>query len=69
MPEHQKRPAKWGEVRDRLIAVCEDAQQQRATATTHTPCCSSHRVDMNCETYRRTHFVEVGPCCAAWTDD
>lgn len=33
---------------------------------THTPCCSAHGVDMDCERYRRTHFVEVGPCCGAW---
>lgn len=33
---------------------------------THHPCCSSHGVDMTCEQYRRTHFVEVRPCC---TDD
>jgi hypothetical protein len=31
---------------------------------THTPCCSSHGVDMTCERYRRTHFVEVRPCCS-----
>lgn len=30
---------------------------------THTPCCSAHGVDMDCETYRRSHFVEVRPCC------
>ncbi len=30
---------------------------------THTPCCSSHGVDMTCEKYRRTHFVETRPCC------
>lgn len=33
---------------------------------THHPCCSSHGVDMTCERYRSTHFVEVRPCC---TDD
>lgn len=32
---------------------------------THAPCCSAHGKDMNCERYRRTHFVEVGNCCAA----
>jgi hypothetical protein len=31
---------------------------------THRPCCSAHGVDMTCERYRRTHFVEVRPCCA-----
>jgi hypothetical protein len=30
----------------------------------HDPCCSSHGVPMDCERYRRTHFVEVRPCCA-----
>lgn len=29
----------------------------------HEPCCSSHNVTMSCENYRRTHFVEVRPCC------
>lgn len=33
--------------------------------TTHTPCCSAHGRDMTCRNYRRTHFVEVRPCCAA----
>lgn len=28
----------------------------------HFPCCSSHKIDMCCACYRRTHFVEVGPC-------
>lgn len=31
----------------------------------HSPCCSSHGLPMTCERYRRTHFVEVRPCCAA----
>lgn len=30
----------------------------------HDPCCSSHGVPMSCERYRRTHFVEVRPCCS-----
>lgn len=30
----------------------------------HSPCCSSHGVPMTCERYRRTHFVEVRPCCS-----
>jgi len=30
----------------------------------HNPCCSSHNVRMLCENYRRTHFVEVRPCCS-----
>lgn len=30
----------------------------------HDPCCSSHGVPMTCERYRRTHFVEVRPCCS-----
>lgn len=36
--------------------------------TTHNPCCSSHGVNMTCETYRRTHFVEVGACCGKWVE-
>lgn len=35
-----------------------------APEPTHRPCCSSHGVDMTCERYRRTHFVEVRPCCS-----
>ena len=31
----------------------------------HNPCCSAHGIDMSCEHYRWTHFVEVRPCCAA----
>ena len=31
---------------------------------THDPCCSSHGVPMDCARYRRTHFVEVRPCCS-----
>lgn len=34
-------------------------------APTHFPCCTAHGVDMTCAQYRRTHFVEVRPCCAA----
>jgi hypothetical protein len=30
----------------------------------HAPCCSAHNVPMSCERYRRTHFVEVRPCCS-----
>ena len=29
----------------------------------HDPCCSAHGIPMDCERYRRTHFVEVRPCC------
>lgn len=29
----------------------------------HDPCCSSHGIAMTCARYRRTHFVEVRPCC------
>jgi hypothetical protein len=36
-----------------------------AESGAHEPCCSSHGVDMSCERYRRTHFVEVRPCCSA----
>ncbi len=39
------------------------------SVTTHNPCCSSHGVDMDCATYRRTHFVEVGPCCSVWAEE
>jgi len=34
------------------------------TEPTHLPCCSSHGIPMTCARYRRTHFVEVRPCCA-----
>lgn len=34
------------------------------TTPDHSPCCSSHGLNMSCERYRRTHFVEVRPCCA-----
>ena len=33
---------------------------------THDPCCSSHGARLGCEAYRRSHFVEVGPCCEVW---
>lgn len=36
---------------------------------THNPCCSSHGEALDCETYRRTHFVEVGPCCSVWAEE
>lgn len=42
------------------IGSCEDE-------VTHRPCCSSHTMAACCACYRRTHFVEVGPCCSAWT--
>lgn len=36
-----------------------------APVFTHDPCCSAHGEAMNCARYRRTHFVEVRPCCEA----
>lgn len=30
----------------------------------HEPCCTAHGIPMDCERYRRTHFVEVRPCCS-----
>ena len=38
------------------------------TPPNHNPCCSSHGQPMGCDQYRRTHFVEVRPCCAADAD-
>ena len=35
-----------------------------AEEPTHVPCCSAHGESMTCEKYRRTHFVEVRPCCS-----
>lgn len=29
----------------------------------HSPCCSTHANDLCCRHYRRSHFVEVRPCC------
>jgi hypothetical protein len=37
-----------------------------AVAQTHRPCCSTHGRHMTCAQYRRTHFVEVGPCCSVY---
>jgi hypothetical protein len=45
---------------ERLAQLLHDL----AAAETHRPCCSTHDVHMTCERYRRTHFVEVRPCCA-----
>jgi hypothetical protein len=41
------------------------AEPSAAVQGAHEPCCSSHGVNMTCEYYRRTHFVEVRPCCSA----
>lgn len=44
----------------------EAAGQDRRTTIdpiTHDPCCSSHGKALTCVQYRRTHFVEVRPCC------
>jgi hypothetical protein len=49
--------------KDSVRAEVERVRQEATPTTTHNPCCSSHGVNMTCETYRRTHFVEVGPCC------
>ena len=43
--------------------IPELPQTQAVSGFTHTPCCTAHGVDMDCATYRRTHFVEVGYCC------
>ena len=49
------------------IAPCKVCEPRLALPSvfTHAPCCSAHGIDMGCERYRRTHFVEVGNCCAA----
>jgi hypothetical protein len=46
---------------------CEQAvlAAELRDAPTHDPCCSAHGVPMTCARYRRTHFVEVRPCCSA----
>jgi hypothetical protein len=31
---------------------------------THEPCCSRHGASLCCSCYRRSHFVEVRPCCS-----
>lgn len=61
-PFTRSRTCKWCLERDEAREAARAAPQTGP----HAPCCSSHGVDMDCETYRRTHFVEVGPCCAAW---
>ncbi|CAL9606033.1 hypothetical protein SUDANB95_05491 [Actinosynnema sp. ALI-1.44] len=43
-----------------------DARGDYCPDHTHTPCCSAHGKSMSCATYRRTHFVEIRPCC--WVD-
>lgn len=50
----------------RVIRAVVDAEDERLAAEhlAHSPCCSAHGEDMTCEKYRRTHFVEVRPCCA-----
>lgn len=46
-----------------LIGPMHGPARQIGEHPTHTPCCSSHGVRMDCATYRRTHFVETRPCC------
>lgn len=38
---------------------------EQSAETAHAPCCSVHGRNLTCEQYRRTHYVEVRPCCAA----
>lgn len=40
-------------------------EQPDDEALTHAPCCSAHGRNLTCSQYRRSHFVEVRPCCAA----
>lgn len=47
---------------DRAAAV--DVVLRLDAEASHVPCCTAHGVPMTCERYRRTHFVEVRPCCA-----
>lgn len=58
-----------GGAADRAWFAEQRARIHAAPQATHVPCCSSHNVHMDCETYRRTHFVEVGNCCDAWAMD
>lgn len=46
------------------MSTTDDARAENM----HDPCCSSHGVTMTCSQYRRTHFVEVRPCCGADAD-
>lgn len=46
------------------VAWITRAALPAAPTPTHAPCCSSHGVPMTCARYRRTHYVEVRPCCA-----
>lgn len=46
--------------------VIHELRERLAVAETHRPCCSSHGRHLTCADYRRTHFVEVGPCCSVW---
>lgn len=42
----------------------EHNQENHEEDDEHDPCCSSHGIRMSCDRYRRTHFVEVRPCCS-----
>lgn len=50
----------------RLLTEAIEMSRARDRVITHAPCCSAHGIAMTCDRYRRTHFVEVGNCCAAW---
>ena len=63
-PFTRSRTCKWCLEEDEAREVARAAPQSGP----HAPCCSSHGVDMDCETYRRTHFVETGVCCRVALD-
>lgn len=54
------RRCSWCLSRDEARAA--ELAEYAARTDPHDPCCSSHGITMDCDTYRRTHFVETGPC-------
>lgn len=56
---------RWEGLYHETRAVLGELVEAVRVAATHRPCCSAHGVDMSCDQYRRSHFVEVRPCCCS----
>lgn len=60
------RPTAEGAPTALLCDLCTRRGDFREPSAAHAPCCSSHGKLLCCACYRRSHFVEVGPCCSEW---
>lgn len=55
--------SEWPALGTAIENIAVMVESEAPPMVTHVPCCMAHGIPMDCERYRRTHFVEVRPCC------